>query len=279
MTNQSPTIICLALFVVAIVESGCGASRIAATSAEDGYRKGAAYFERGRYSRAAEQLLTVFDFGRAHEWAPDAQFMLAEAYQNSGQYLLAANEFDRFSQLYSGDPRVEEAHFKRAVSYYHLSPTYELDQKDTEQAITYLRLYASMFPQGAHLEEAGKMIDELQSKLAHKLFAAAELYERQRQYESAALTFERVLDQYPNTEWAPKAMLGAIRAYLLYADFSIESLRPERLDKAIQTYERLIQIFPDDPVLKEAELLYERAIDGKQRLETPGGSDPDPISG
>lgn len=221
----------------------------------------------------------VFDFGRAHEWAADAQFMLAESYFNSGQFLLAANEYDRFAQLYSGDSRVEEAHFKRAMSYYELSPMYELDQNDTRQAITYLRLYASLYPQGRFLEAAGRMIDELQSKLAHKQYAAAEMYERQREYQSAALTYERVLDSYPNTEWAPKAMLGAIRSYILYAELSIESLRAERLDRAIETYESLIQIFPDAPVLKEAELLYEQALQAKEELQAGNNTEPEQISG
>jgi outer membrane protein assembly factor BamD len=258
--GRRTAILLSSLVALSFFASACGGgSRITTTSAEAAYLRGAELVQRGRYDRAIEQLRAVFDFGRAHEFAADAQLLLADAYFEDGQYLLAANEYDRFVQLYRGDTRVGDAEYKRALSYYRLSPSYQLDQKDTQQAITYLRLFISRFPTHERVAEAGVMIVELQEKLAQKLFAAAELYERQGQYESAALTFQRVLDEFPNTSWAPRGMLGTIRSYLEFARNSVPQRQPERLDKAIQTYERLIQIFPGDPVIQQAEPLYQQA--------------------
>lgn len=258
--------------------SGCGGStRITTSSAEAAYRRGAELFERGRYSRAIEQLQAVFDFGRGHEYAADAQLMLAESYFHDEQYLLAANEFDRFIQLYRGDPRVAGAEFSRARCYYELSPPYELDQKDTEQAITYLRLFINRFPTHENVEQAGRMIVELQEKLAHKLYRGAELYERQRQFEAGALTYQRVLDEYSNTSWAPLAMWGEIRAYVLFADNSVPARQPERLDRAIQVYERMAQIFPDHPAVQEARGLYEQAVARRRAFDdTASGAGDEP---
>ena len=245
---------------------GCGGGgRIVSSSPAEAFEKGAQFYNNGRYSRAVEQLQAVFDFGRAHEYAADAQFMLSESYFKSRQYLLASSEYDRFIQLYSGDARVEEAEFKRAMSYYHQSPRYHLDQQDTRQAINYLRLYVSRYPQGAWVEEAGERIDELQGKLAQKLFNNAALYERAQQYEAAAISYERVLETYPTAELAPLALVGAIRSYIAYAERSVASRQVERLDKALDTYARLIQIFPDSDVLKDAEDLYGRATELKEQ--------------
>ncbi len=265
--GRRTAILLSSLLALTFVASACGGgSRITTTSAEAAYLRGAEFYQRGRYDRAIEQLRAVFDFGRAHEYAADAQLLLAEAYFEDRQYLLAANEYDRFVQLYRGDARVADAEYKRAISYYRLSPSYQLDQSDTQQAITYLRLFISRFPTHEHAADAGDKIVELQEKLAQKVFAGAELYERQGQWESAALTFQRVLDEYPNTSWAPRGMLGTIRSYLEFARNSVPQRQPERLDKAIQTYERLIQIFPGDPVIEEAEPLYQQAKERREAL-------------
>ncbi|MEM6337850.1 MAG: outer membrane protein assembly factor BamD, partial [Bacteroidota bacterium] len=249
-----------ALAVLACVVAGCsGAGSNVPTSPQSAYERGKMAYDEGKYLRAIESLQSVFDFGRAHEYAADAQYFLGKAYYEDGQFLLAANDFDRFSQLYPTDARVEEAQFLRAMSYYNLSPRYELDQTDTERAINYLRLFASRYPASERVPEIGRRIDQLQEKLARKLFEGAMLYERQEQFEPAALTYERVLAKYPNTSYADDAMVAAMRAYIAYADISIEAKREERLDKAISIYDRLVQIFPDSPLLKEAEAQYDAA--------------------
>ena len=269
MTYRASRILAFALLVGCCGLVACGGGdRLVTSSPEAAYERGAQLFERGRYARATEQLLLVFDFGRAHEYAADAQYLLAESYYLDGQYLLAANEYDRFIQLYRGDPRVEEGEYKRALSYYHQSPPYNRDQTDTERAITFLRLFIERYPDSPYAQDAGVKVVELQEKLAHKMFSAAAMYERQTQYEAAALTYRRVLDLYPNTSWADDALLGEMRSYLAFSDRSVVARQPERIQKAIEAYELLIQIFPDSPVLKEAEELYAEAV---SRLDALAG--------
>ncbi|HEX7071721.1 MAG TPA: outer membrane protein assembly factor BamD, partial [Rhodothermales bacterium] len=99
-----PRLLLVLLFAVSI--AGCaGSSRLRYTGPQDAYQKGLSFYERGKYERAAEYLQAVFDFGRAHEWAADAQFLLAQAYYHNEEYILAASEFSRFSEIYRTDPR------------------------------------------------------------------------------------------------------------------------------------------------------------------------------
>lgn len=254
------------LLMALLVAGGCGnAGQLRYDSAKEAHQKGIENFEEGDYQRATEYFQAVFDYGRAHEWAADAQFYLGRAYYQDEKYVLAASEFARFLQLYRQDERAPRAEYMRAMSYYKQSPPYQLDQTKTKQAIDYFQLFLDRYPNHELASQAQSKIEELRKKLARKKFAAAELYERQERYEAAAKTYEDVFDKYPDTVWADDALLGAIRSYIAYSDLSVESKQAERLQPALDLYDQLVQLYPDSPLLKEAEALYEKA---QRRMET-----------
>lgn len=260
----STGLLCIAVFV-----AGCsGSGRLRYESPQEAFDRGKQLYDAERYDRAIDYFRGVFDFGRTTEQAADAQLYLGKAYYADGQYILAANEYTRFIEIYRTDPRVEEAEFERAMAYYRQSPKYELDQTPTEQAITYFQLFLDRYPNSERKDEAEGRIRELREKLAHKEYAAAELYERREIYEAAALSYERVFDLYPDTQWADDALLGAIRTYILFADQSIISRQEERLQAAVDNYERLTQLFQDSPLIASAERLYERAVGRIQDLRS-----------
>ena len=99
------------------------------------------YFERGRYSRAAQYFQAVFDFGRMHDWADDAQLALARTRRANEEYILAASEYARFTELYRADPRIPTVQYERAMTFYERSPEYELDQSNTERGIEVFYVY------------------------------------------------------------------------------------------------------------------------------------------
>lgn len=249
-----------AILIAAVLVAGCaGGGRLRYESPQEAYDKGVERFEAGKYERAAQYFQGVFDFGRTHEWADDAQLYLARSYRANKEYILAANEYSRFTEIYRGDPRVPLAEFERAMTYYERSPNYQLDQSDTERGIEVFNLYMKRFAGHDSLQVAAERVQELREKLARKQYYTAGLYERRELYEAAALSYEVVFDKYPDTPWADDALLGAIRTYIAFSDQSVQSRQPERLKKALDHYQRLLQIFPNSELLKEAEQHYERA--------------------
>ncbi len=248
------------ILCVAVFAAGCsGTGRLRYDSPQEAFETGMQLYEDGRYDRAGEYFQGVFDYGRTSEVAADAQLYLARSYYQSKRYILAANEYTRFIEIYRNDPRSEEAEFERAMSYYEQSPDYELDQTPTEQAINYFQLFLDRYPNSELADEAESHIRVLREKLAHKEFAAAELYERREIYEAAAITYERVFDLYPDTRWADDALLGAIRTYIDYAEQSVASRQEERFQAAVDHYERLEQLFQDSPLLPSARNLSDAA--------------------
>mgnify|MGYP000011744325 CR=1 FL=1 len=239
---------------------GCaGSGRLRHNSPQEAYERAMTLYNQGKYARAIEYFQAVFTYGRMHEWAADAQFYLARAYYRNQEYLLAASEYERFTQIHRSDPRVPEAEYERAMCYYNLSPPYELDQTDTRRAIEAFQLFIDRYPNHERVADATQKIAELRAKLARKQYEAARLYERRELYEAAAVTYEAVFDRYPDTPWADDALVGAMQAYIAFANQSVRTRQPERYQRAIELYERLLQLFPDSPLLQTAETLYAEA--------------------
>lgn len=245
------------IFLVSILIAGCsGSGRVRYESPEEAFQKGKAFFDEGDYTKAIEMLQGAFDFGRTHQWAADAQLYLAKAYRANKEYLLAANEFTRFTQIYRSDIRIPDAEYELAMTYYDRSPIFRLDQTDTERAIVQFQLFMTRYADHPLVEDAAGRIVELRSKLALKQFNTAELYEKREFYGAAAASYEAVFDRYYDTDYADDALLGALKMYLDFAKLSAPNKIQERLRLAEANYDRLIQIFPDSPLVKEAEVFY-----------------------
>ncbi|MBN8587264.1 MAG: outer membrane protein assembly factor BamD [Rhodothermia bacterium] len=263
-------IIGIFLFAIALSLGACSGSKQNKQkyqTPQEAFEKGKMLYDKKRYSDAIEFFKGVFDFGRTNEWADDAQYYLGLSYMGSKDYMVAEQEFMRFISLYRADTRSVEAEFQRLVCYYRLSPTYELDQTDTDRALTNMNIFLQRYPNDDRVSQINTMIKELREKLGKKAFEAGKTYERRGYYQAAAHTFEQVLQGFADTSWADDALLGAIRSYVLYAKNSVETKQAERYEKAIATYNRLVELFPKSDVLKSAEALYTEASTLKTALK------------
>lgn len=250
------------LIVTLVVLTGCsGSGRLRYDTPEEAFTKGKEYFDAGKYQRAVEYFQGTFDFGRTHPYAADAQFMMAQAYQLNGDYLLAANEYQRFMQLYRNDPRVEDAEFQSAMTLYERSPKVQRDQTDTKKSAEQFQLFIDRYPNSPLVATADSLIRVQREKLALKQYESARLYETRELYEAAAITYVSVFDRYPDTSWGDDALLGAIRNMITFSKESVIQKRAERYEKAVQNYRTLTEIFPGSPATEEARLLIEQNAD------------------
>lgn len=228
-------------------------------SVEVAYEKAMAFYEKEDYNEAAEAFETVIQIARGTEYGQEAQYYLAESYYNDGRYLLAASEYERFISLFPREDRREEAQFKEAYCYYKLSPRYKLDQQYTRRAIEKFQLYNSRFSDSERADEVGEYISEMRSKLAKKLYYSGDLYMRTDSYDAAIIYYDLVIDKYPESKWAQRALVDEIKTYNIYADRSVLARQQERYEKAVETYEKFIQLFPEGEYRAEAEELVDEA--------------------
>lgn len=217
------------------------------------FKKAMKLYQSEDYGNAADAFETVVEIGRGTDYGQEAQYYLAESYYQNGRYLLAASEYERFVSLYPRAEKRQEAQFQEAYCYYKLSPRYKLDQEYTHRAIEKFRLYNSRFSNSQKVDEAAKYISEMREKLAKKHYHSADLYMRTDQYEAAIIYYDLTIDNYPETIWAQRALVDEIDAYNTYASRSIQSKQEERYQKAVEAYEKFVQLFPNGEYRSEAE--------------------------
>ena len=228
------------------------------------FDKSLALYENGKYGDAAYGFDLVTRMGRGTNYSKDAQFYLAESYFQDGSYILAASEYERFISYYPQDSKREEVEYKLAMCYYYQSPRYRLDQAPTRRAIELFQLYNNKYPNSELVVESAARIDELRNKLARKNYEAAEFYLRIKSYLAATIYFDLVIDQFPESKWAEQSLVKQIETYITYADNSIPEKQAERYTKAVDNYEKFLQLFPQSTSRNKVEKLF---IDASTKLE------------
>ncbi|MEX1062043.1 MAG: outer membrane protein assembly factor BamD [Balneolaceae bacterium] len=266
------------LLVLLLILASCRSQELIrpGDSLEVAFGKAYSLYEEERWRDAASAFETVISVGRGTDTGQDAQYYLAESYYNSRQYLLAASEYERYSSSHPNSERRQEADFKAALSYYNMSPRFNVDQTNTRQAIERFRLFMARYPDADRAEEAAGRIDGLREKLARKNYEAAEFYMRTDRYGAAAVYYDIVMDQYPETSWAETSLYKQIDAYIQYADNSVPARQEERYRKAVDSYEKYVQLFPRGDNRSEAERLYDEAREALTRFDT--GEDEDVVT-
>lgn len=172
-----------------------------------------------------------------HARVPEARFRIGEAYAGRGEYVTAAMEFNRLASDFPAGPWADDARFEVCRAYHELSPAPPRDQTYTVTGIDHCRSLLLYYPESEYVPRAEAMMEELVNKLAEKDFDNAEYYFRRRAYHSANIYYEAVVTEYPQTPWAPRALL---RLHESYTRLGYEQ-------EAQAAKERLLRDFPSSP--------------------------------
>lgn len=211
---RNPLLTGLLTLVVVTTAAACASgSRYQGLDADGVYQMALESFEAEEYGDAAEALERLLLAFPTFQSAPEASLMLARARFLDEQYITAASDFARFLDRYPAHPRAPEAALGVCRSYAELSPISQRDQTYTEQALAVCSNVISDYRASDVVTEATLIAAEMQTKLARKVYENGSYYMRREFYDSAIIYFEELLEAYPNTEWAPKALAGIIQAY------------------------------------------------------------------
>ncbi|WP_028122281.1 outer membrane protein assembly factor BamD [Epilithonimonas tenax] len=188
--------------------------------------------------------------------APNVVFNSAYANYYDKNYRLAANQFKNFVVSFPQDPRKEEAAYLSALCYYEGSLQYNLDQSNTESAITELQNFLNEYPDSERSKNITQLVDELTYKLEFKAFENAKQYYKMGEYKAAAVTFENVLEDFPATKLRPKIYDIIMKSKYELAINSIYDLKKERLDNAAAYAKRISTELPNSEYSKTADDLF-----------------------
>lgn len=219
-------------------------------------------FERGKYYRAQELLKAIALNYSGSEFIDSSQFMVGRCSFELGDHLVAADEFRRVITQYPTSKVAGEAAYYEARSMYELSPAFTLDQETTERALDAFQRYLEEYPGHAQADSAYKYLGLAREKLAHKDYAAAELYSRMEEYSSAALYADLVLSDYYDTSWSEPALFLKGETLLKLGEFG----------QARDVLTDYITRYPDGRSVERAKTLIATATKRAQ-LQTSSAAD------
>jgi outer membrane protein assembly factor BamD len=234
------------LLAAAMVASGCGGKPHppgpVMLAADSVYRTAMGQYRRGNFTRARESFALVLTNPGSDALAAEASYYQAECDFANGQYLEAAREFRRVADEHAGHRLAPDALLRAGDAQAELWRDPELDPEYGQAATSTYRELVARFPDSRAAQRAAVKLVRLADMFADKDYRSGRFYQRLKAYDSAILYFRGVVADYPQSGYAPQALLRLVQIYRLldYAD--------ERRD----TCDHLHRYYPQTPGLSQA---------------------------
>jgi outer membrane protein assembly factor BamD len=219
------------------------------------YNKAYEYYEKGDYDKSQALFELVIPAYRGKKELEDIYFKYAYTYYNQKKFILSSYYFRNFSTTFPNSELREEAEYMSAFSNYQMSPSYRLDQTNTEKAIDEFQLFINTFPESKRVDDANRLIDESRRKLEKKVYAEGELYYNLRQYQASVLVFQNLLKDYPETPNGEQIRYMITAASFYLAENSV-------IDKQLERY-RDVERYANEYLAK-----YEENSSNRKEINT-----------
>jgi len=191
----------------------------------------------------------------ASEYAPEAQFYLAEISFRRQEYVVASFNYSMMRRQYPTHPRAKEALYKAALCYVELAPPFDRDQDYTRKAITALQDFIREYPQDSLSQVAQQQIRQLRNRLAQREFSIAEQYRVLGSPQSALIYYDAVIEDYGDSDFIEPAFVGKIEVLLELG----------RYDEALSACVLYRQLFPNGSQKERIEKLQRQLPSNGER--------------
>ncbi len=170
-----------------------------------------------------------------------AYYYLAMAHERRGEFLLAAQAFQRVTDGFPDDTLAPTSMLGVGRSYQKLWRRPELDPENGQKAVSTLRALLSSYPDAKETADAKERITQIEEWFAQKDFLTGIHYVRvRRAIDPAIIYFKDVVTTYPNSK---AARLSWLRLHELYTKIRWK-------DDAAETCTAMWKAYPADPAVK-----------------------------
>ena len=252
--------LCL-LFVVSGLLSGCSKFvRLQKSGDVDAKYEGALkFFENKDYYHAGLLFEELMPLMKGTQRAETSQYYFAYCHFYEKQYGLSAFYFKNFYETYPRSEFAEEASYMEALSYFEDSPSYELDQGNTMEAMRAIQTFLTEYPTSERKDDCNYMVEKLRDKLIRKAYKLAQLYYAKQDYQAAIIAFGNFAKDYPESVLQETALSYRVQAAYNLARASIPSKQADRYTQVVNVYENFLNRFPASQKLREVETYYAQA--------------------
>ena len=215
------------------------------------------YYDKKDYFRSSQLLEELIPLLKGTENAEKAEFIYAMCQYEMRLLESSAFYFDYFLETYPRSIYAEESSYMAALSQYENSPSYYLDQGNTDKAILAIENFINKYPESERRPKCQIMIDRLNEKLEKKDFENAKLFHQVMEYKAAIIALANFAKDYPNSPDREDALYIRIMSAYKLARNSTDAKKPERFQQTIDFYITFVDSFPKSKKLKELEGIFD----------------------
>jgi len=137
--------------------------------------------------------------------AAEAQYKLGLCHYARKEYLEAAFEYRRVIEDYGNSEWVREACHGLAMSYYKASYPPDYDQTPSELAVRAIDDFLVRYPADERGGELRELRREVREKIAQQRLRVTQFHVKRREFDSARIYHQLLVDQYADTEASVRA--------------------------------------------------------------------------
>ncbi len=194
------------LFTSASVFTGCSSKSVNESDPKSMYEDADQDIGNDRYLLALDKLRVIKSKFSYSTYGALAQLRIADVYFLQESFPEAASAYETFVELYPKNLKAAYALFRAGESYFKDIPANTArDLRSADSTISTFNQYLKKFPGGEYTKQAIDMKTQAYNKLAEKEYQVGEFYVRREKPDSAKIRFQKIIDQFPDSSWAPKA--------------------------------------------------------------------------
>ena len=216
------------------------------------------YFNRGKYSRAAQLFESISMVTSGTPQDDTVQFYMALSNYNQKDYYTAEANLKHFVETYPASPFTESAQFLRVDCLYRATLRYELDQKPTYAAMTAISEYKMSHIDSPNVAICDRMMEDLNQRIDRKAYENAKLYYKMEDYKASRVAFKNVLKDNADNIYREDILYYAAMSSYKYAYLSVPEKQKERYLVFCDDYLNVVGEFPNSKYRKELDNLYEK---------------------
>ena len=218
-----------------------------------------AYFNEGRYSKAASLFESLSVLTNGTERDDTVRYYWGLSNYRFRDYYTAETNFTQFIESFPRSPFTSDARYLRIDCLYRSTLRYELDQTPTYTAINAISEYMLEFPDTPHMQECKDMLTDLNERLDKKAYEAAKLYYKMEDYLASRVALRNVLKDDADNVYREDVLYYIAMSSYKYAYMSVPAKQKERYLVFIDDYLNFVGEIPDSHYKKELDSVYRKA--------------------
>ena len=222
------------------------------------YRAALQYYQDGKYSKAAQLFENIAMNAQGAPQEDTVRFYWGMSNYYMKDFATAQSNFSDFLSAFPRSPFATEAEFHMIDCMYRGTYRYELDQRPTEIALTYINKFILEHPDTDYAKFCKVMRDDLNERLDKKAFEAARLYYHMENYLSAHHALKNVLKDDADNQYREEILYYTAMAAYKYALYSVEEKQKERYMTFMDDYYNFVSEYPQSRHKAELDNLYKK---------------------